>query len=393
MMIIEIILYILIIKPIFLQKLIETSFGHMRTSYDVLIQLGIPPTSIALVLNLKEPYHTFNFHRFPNQIHSSSTKLSTHIIKFNYKEIEADEYCVQFKFYENDIKIYPFYFIYINPEKEKYYDSFSLAFKFYDEKHSIIHALYKNEYISKRQFGFLNKQSFTKLIYGGLPPSETNTKFRGKCKVIEGNNITGWGCNLTEFVINRRMNNQTSSYMYFNKDQKYFYSYFQTNTREILVPTEYFHFIKYHVFRDLVNSNKCFFNSQFRLICSTSFINSVDFNVSINFEDNKFILHGKELFEEYGDTSQLIMKINDENPREWVFGVCFLKYYSLLFDYDDKSISFYSDIYEIINSNIKKENIENINLIGFWLNGINSLLLFLMSLYLGYCKYILKIIV
>ena len=52
-----------------------------------------------------------------------------------------------------------------------------------------------------------------------------------------------------------------------------------------------------------------------------------------------------------GDMSQLIMDINEKNDTEWIFGVSFLKLYNLLFDYEDKSITFYSDDHVIIDRN------------------------------------------
>ena len=40
------------------------------------------------------------------------------------------------------------------------------------------------------------------------------------------------------------------------------------------------------------------------------------------------------------------------NDNTWIFGSYFLKKFSVYFDYDDKSISFYSDNIEIINQDL-----------------------------------------
>ena len=40
------------------------------------------------------------------------------------------------------------------------------------------------------------------------------------------------------------------------------------------------------------------------------------------------------------------------NDNTWIFGSYFLQKFSVYFDYDDKSISFYSDNIEIINQDV-----------------------------------------
>ena len=86
-------------------------------------------------------------------------------------------------------------------------------------------------------------------------------------------------------------------------------------------------------------------------MCNTVFIKSGEMYLDIYFDKVKFRLTLKDIFDEMGDMSQLIMDINEKNDTEWIFGVSFLKLYNLLFDYEDKSITFYSDDHVIIDRN------------------------------------------
>ena len=183
-----------------------------------------------------------------------------------------------------------------------------------------------------------------------MPSSGSSKKYKGKCNVVEGNNNTAWGCNLTLIAIGFKYNT-SSSYYYYNKDRGYYYSFFQLNQRKVSVPGKYYEFLKNKIFSTWINRKKCYFNSKSRLVCNTVFIKSGEMYLDIYFDKVKFRLTLTDIFDEMGDMSELIMDINEKNDTEWIFGVSFLKLYNLLFDYEDKSITFYSDDHVIIDRN------------------------------------------
>ena len=104
-----------------------------------------------------------------------------------------------------------------------------------------------------------------------MPLSGINKKYKGKCAVVEGNNNTAWGCNLTLVAIGFNYNT-SSSYYYYNKDRGYYYSFFQLNQRKISVPGNYYAFLKNKIFSSWINRKKCYFNSKSRLVCNTDLL-------------------------------------------------------------------------------------------------------------------------
>lgn len=144
-----------------------------------------------------------------------------------------------------------------------------------------------------------------------MPLSGINKKYKGKCAEVEGNNNTAWGCNLTLVAIGFNYNT-SSSYYYYNKDRGYYYSFFQLNQRKISVPGNYYAFLKNKIFSSWINRKKCYFNSKSRLVCNTVFIKSGEMYLDIYFDKVKFRLTLKDIFDEMGDMSQLIMDINEK---------------------------------------------------------------------------------
>ena len=96
-------------------------------------------------------------------------------------------------------------------------------------------------------------------------------------------------------------------------------------------------------------------------------------------------LDTKDLFEDNGVWSSLIIKRND-NPNEWKIGTGVLHKFNILFDYDDKSISFYSNENTITESKLKTEIKRNKN-ISISCIKTNIVMLMMINFYLLFLKY------
>lgn len=229
---------------------------------------------------------------------------------------------------------------------------FGFAFKFEDERFSLIHQLFSQGIIQKKAFGIgeYNTQSdYGSLYYGGIPEEETlNKQFKGKCKV--NSSYSTWSCNLKSVDIGGNSYHTENDYMYF-----------QTNSKFMIVPKRFLLFLNLTILNHY-NGN-CFFREYGDAIITFKCINDIVYmlpNYTFVFDDYSFSIPMKEFFH-FGDEISESILLSDTKITEgkdiWMFGNHFLSKYIKLFDYDDESITFYSDQYLIKpNKNNKKDN-------------------------------------
>ena len=170
-----------------------------------------------------------------------------------------------------------------------------------------------------------------------------------------------------------------------NKKENDYYSLFQTNSKQISVPSRYYDFLHQSYMKQMINQEVCNLNPDKQYVCKSSFVSNLSFSLELDFDGMSLQLDTKDLFEDNGVWSSLIIKRND-NPNEWKIGTGVLHKLNILFDYDDKSISFYSNENTITESKLKTEIKRNKN-ISISCIKTNIVMLMMINFYLLFLKY------
>lgn len=361
------------------QKLIEIDVIDTYHSYIASFDINTVCESIKLQIDLSNPYNIINIHRYPDDFLSSLKERGRRSVLIDEEPKEGKEYEINLRVTN---QLIPLSFFVLDKPDVKYDDSFSLSFLSYDDNFSLINKLFRNKIISYKRFSFVKDNKNIKLILGGIPSAYMNTKYKGTCKVV---NKKYWGCNLTQVNLYVRYDNRTSSGYYMNKKENNYYSLFQTNSKEISVPSRYYDFLHQSYMKQMINQEVCNLNPDKRYVCKSSFVSELTFNLELDFDGMSLMLETKDLFEDNGVWSSLLIKRSD-NVNEWKIGTGVLHKFNILFDYDDKSISFYSNENTIIDSKLTTMMKRNKN-ISISCIKTNVVMLIMINFYLLFQKY------
>ena len=361
------------------QKLIEVDVIDTYHSYIASFDINTVCESIKLQIDLNTPYNIINIHRYPDDFLSSLKEKARRNVLIDEEPKEGNEYEINLRVTN---QLIPLSFFVLDKPDVKYDDSISLSFLSYDDNFSLINTLYRKKIISYKRFSFVKDNENIKLILGGIPSEYMNTKYKGTCKVV---NKKYWGCNLTQVNLYVKYDNRTSSGYFMNKKENDYYSLFQTNSKQISVPSRYYDFLHQSYMKQMINKEVCNLNPDKQYVCKSSFVSNLSFSLELDFDGMSLQLDTKDLFEDNGVWSSLIIKRND-NPNEWKIGTGVLHKLNILFDYDDKSISFYSNENTITESKLKTEIKRNKN-ISISCIKTNIVMLMMINFYLLFLKY------
>ena len=361
------------------QKLIEVDVIDTYHSYIASFDINTVCESIKLQIDLNTPYNIINIHRYPDDFLSSLKEKARRNVLIDEEPKEGNEYEINLRVTN---QLIPLSFFVLDKPDVKYDDSISLSFLSYDDNFSLINTLYRKKIISYKRFSFVKDNENIKLILGGIPSEYMNTKYKGTCKVV---NKKYWGCNLTQVNLYVKYDNRTSSGYFMNNKENDYYSLFQTNSKQISVPSRYYDFLHQSYMKQMINQEVCNLNPDKQYVCKSSFVSNLSFSLELDFDGMSLQLDTKDLFEDNGVWSSLIIKRND-NPNEWKIGTGVLHKLNILFDYDDKSISFYSNENTITESKLKTEIKRNKN-ISISCIKTNIVMLMMINFYLLFLKY------
>ena len=240
-----------------------------------------------------------------------------------------------------------------------------LAYKFVDERYSLIHELKKRKLISHLSYGFIppslinsyeknesinisindtihdkkNKDGVT--FFGGIPKNYIFNKYRYNCKLSEKYNF--WSCELPYVFIGEINKNNNTENIYFENGN---YAYFNAAERRILAPKDFIYFLKTNYFFDELLNGDCKFylygaNHVFECKCE---LQDKFPNVSFIFNNYKYTLTSSELFTEYGGGfCHFLIQENHMRKNNFAFGTPFMSKFISNFDYETKYISFYTE--------------------------------------------------
>lgn len=212
-----------------------------------------------------------------------------------------------------------------------------------EEKYSFMQQLKNNGIIEHRRFGLEainNREGF--LHIGGMPDRITKEKYLTKCKVEEKNSKSNWGCLLREISF---IDDSGNKLVYPGINRKTV-SYFQTYSNSMQVPLSFMNYLKDKVLVQHFNSNK-----------DCDYIVGFDFDfikckcdiklpsINLVFGENKYTLSLNEMSNRY--QTDLYCNLDfityRKESNEFVFENAFLDKFNIEFDYDEKTINFYTD--------------------------------------------------
>lgn len=261
-----------------------------------------------------------------------------------------------------------------------------LAYKFVDEKYSLTHQLKQRNIISHLNYGFIppllinsyenieninisnndtllnNKNQDGIIFFGGVPKNYIFNKYRYDCKLNEKYNF--WSCELPYVFFGEINKYNNSENLYFKNEN---YAYFNGAESRILAPHDFMTFLKMNVFQEELLNGNCkyyMYGHNYLFECKCELMDKFP-NISFVFDKYKYTFTSSELFMEYGGGfCQFQIIENHLRKNNFAFGAPFMSKFISNFDYETKSISFYTenqleeiDLEELFHPNHIKRNL------------------------------------
>ena len=356
-------------------NIISTHYFYENNTYYYLLYLGYPGAKLYVPISLSSQHTTIKDILFPkNNTHSIKAYDSEIIRTKNFKEVLADKLCDSIINNKNAFTIQQFCFYsipsYIYNTMPNEHEGLAFAFHIPNKNFSLIHQLNTTHQINKAVFAFIppvdyNEQYKIKglMFYGGIDLQYLNNKtYYTVCSSIK--TATAWGCVLDYIFIdnvddyNSRHNKKTFGNIY--------YSIFQTSEAFILAP-EYF--LKFFLEYVVSINGQCVQVKDKEVLyiqCDRNTVMNKLKSIDFQFEHSMFRFKSYELFtcdNNSNNSNECIFKIqhHESNAHLWTFGAAFLDKYATVFDYDNASITFYSDEWIDINNRSLSITIPHIN--------------------------------
>lgn len=301
------------------------------------LYFGTPPKKASLDINMAIDYTWTTSFNFPDKSETKKVLSNNDTLYFpNRRSIQPDKIIDKTIIVNtdknNNITI-DFLLYYLQYKISLDNEAIGLAYKFKEQSLSLIHNLYLNDYIDRLSFGFvINDDKRGLLYFGSIPDKLIKNSYKTKLKVDESKNT--WGAKVTKVGD------------YINND----YAYFNSGDELILAPYDYLSFIENVYLKDYISNKTCQRNVdestrdyiKIYYSCDCNYISYVaGFDIII--DGHRFELKNEELFTTYYRDCRFVIEHKTSNPDQWVFGAHFIRQYNILFDYEDSSITFYTD--------------------------------------------------
>ena len=356
--IVYILAYILQIRLAHSQKTIIEKYHNIFRGNLIKIDLGTPPQFIFSQIYLKHNFSfttPYSFKRLSSTTYSPEEGTKTIIVEQKEKKVQIFKETLTLV--ENKkISIPNFSLYYLENFTELSHEGLALGRLFENETFSLIHQLYLNKYITKKGFGFSEEENESGkgvIYFGDLPQEVTMEKVKGKIYVKDTND-NKWNTKVTKVLINQGKNDIIEYIPTFNK------SYFDVNENTIYVPESFMFYLNETVFKHLIQDKYCTFSDrfdtkQYHFECSCGVIQSFP-EITFVIDNIGLTMKNYDLFEEAFGYCYFLLESNyPEFGDLWIFQTPLINKLTTFFDYDDNSISFYSNnrvtIFNILNSN------------------------------------------
>ena len=317
-----------------------------------------------------EGYGT-NYYQINQQIDGSYLYFSSEIPRQNIT-IGKENITISSKNYERELlncdirfgiisESLTFYYLPINPPANPLYRGISLSLTPRNESFSLIHQLKKKGLIKKLIYTLgPSSNDDGKLYFGDVPLKITTNQYHYRYN-IKGNR---WEIGFDSVYFIDENGHKVHSYY----NNKYNHVLFQTNYESIYVPLDYLTFLEHSIFKSFFENKICSYITL--LLLGVKTIECVseptikveeELPISINFviEGRVFSLNISDFsYKYYTSDNHIVFRIPlysslDENEKDyWQLGSELLKRYTISFNYEERSITFHSNIpLEVINDN------------------------------------------
>ena len=265
---------------------------------------------------------------------SLSALMSSYIDKKYIEELNRRQIIEDFNIQNYIINDYSYYSF-----NDKYtVDQLSLSYSFENESLSLVHMLYNNKVIEHKLFVIapkFDKEKNGYLYIGSIPNNTEHIKNKGKCKVQDD---SLWSCQLDNIIVNRTILNMNSKVI------------FHTGFEYTLLSKKLYDFLVNKIFVNYIKKDICrVVPTPFEaLFCPNIDKINIDFDIQFTFNDmiikipfRQFMIKNKNIIPVYPI---------GRFQGDIVIGTPFISQFNYtVFDYDDKSISLYSDWIHIEN--------------------------------------------
>lgn len=335
-------------------KIIQLPFNLILNTFASQMYFGSNKQSLFQRINLVKQYTWFIKESFNSSASSSYKFIQNKELDFGFTSVIADESTDTVEIYIDNtnsfiLNDFSFYLVNNSDYFGIRYGSFGLAYKFIDDRFSIIHQLHKLNYISRLAFGFYPHFHHRGIFYlGGLPKKKLNQTYSASCKVKD--NDSNWSCSLSQIYFTQKANDKSNEpnsattkryYAYHNNDQ----SYFQSAESKIFTPIKYMMHLVSTLFKPLIDSKTCFFDMRkgFAIIYCEDSIKMNEYYIHFVINNYAYSINLQNLFTCEYRLCELDIISSKWNKNTWVLGTGFLKHFYSDFDYEKKMITFYSN--------------------------------------------------
>lgn len=312
------------------QKIVKNVIRFISGTSKILVSFGTPKRPFFIDIDL---VHNYSMLVYPIIVNTTSPTLKIYNkSSIIHNSISVKGHLMQESFIisdKNNEIIEEFFFYYIHDNKITKEGTLSFSIENDDEKLSILHQLSKKGYIEKKQFGIISgiNEKMGTIYFGGIPKGILINKYETKIKVNDQFNL--WGFTLNSIIIHEQVYPMNV------------HIYFDISYREMQVPIEFMDFLNNEIFKPYFRNNSCSIlkTNVYECLCEhmTKFPSIV-----LVFEGKQFMFNYHTLFDFSGQFCYFMMKVNQKNQNEWIIGSSIFKGYMVLFDSDNKIISFYS---------------------------------------------------
>lgn len=326
-------LFFILLFAVTSAKLITTKFNSMLHGYDIVIQFKDSAKIESFEIDLKQNINYFI--REQTKFFPSLNFIQDKTINIEHKQKKVKEFSSVINLYHSED---PLTFFLYQIEKDKHdYNTLSLSFTFDDLKLSLVHQLFFNRIISYKSFTFITSHYQSDSIYFGKFPNEylIRSLYKGHCSVVAFRPF--WGCKLNKVIVG----NEFFTYKTNN------YASFQTKSKAIKAPSSFFDYLITDPLEGYVKESLCTVENKTKLYCMKNYISFSFPGLNFVFEEMEVKLTAEESFDCYLYSDMCLMIVERGEEDEWEFGVGFLKYFNVSFDYEKENILLFSNTNEI----------------------------------------------
>lgn len=309
-------------------KIVRFNSLFLGNSYNFIFRMSSPDKQKYFELCLTHDVIFTRVKYFDTDYRKSVSVKEEAAIDFGNERGKKCKVCSDtFRFGGEEImKEHRFNFLLFEEEMSEF-DCVGLQYKIRYPQYSFIHQLYSANYISRMAFGIGEGGEW---IYFEDFPKKEKKKYSEKCYIDKDYDY--WGCKLNYIKLNNELFPNTN------------YAYLEANEDLIFAPKKYYDLIIDHLFSKHFKEGNCLHKNLFgeiKLVCKGKTIEEF-LPIYFGFGGIEFNLSNFDLFSETTGKGYKF-KIEQSKDDNWKFGTMFFREFPVLFDYDNGTVSFYSD--------------------------------------------------